>query len=44
VNLEEESSSPTGATSSAGSSGMGGSVSAHALASDTLTDDSTQQR
>ncbi|ALI98721.1 hypothetical protein DC20_06770 [Rufibacter tibetensis] len=39
----ESTPSPSAATSSAGSSGMGGAVSTHALASDTLSEDTSRQ-
>ncbi|MBC3540863.1 hypothetical protein ACFSC6_22250 [Rufibacter sediminis] len=39
----EGAASPTAATSSAGSSGMGGAVSTHAIASDTVPSDSARR-
>ncbi|KAA3440108.1 hypothetical protein [Rufibacter hautae] len=44
VNAEGSAESPTAATSSAGSGGMGGAASTHAIASDTLAADSSNQR
>ncbi len=44
VNAQGAAESPTAATSSAGSSGMGGAASTHAIASDTLSSDSSEQQ